>query len=316
MSISASDNALASGKLFADDYFGPTEKVEHKLPVFSQGDTPSFKDVIDTINPLQHIPVISTIYRELTGDEPGAVARIAGGALYGGPIGLVGELINSAIDDNTGKDVGGHMMAALKEEFSDPSTDPSQPAPTAVAVATPPAPAPAPAAESPPPPPPAATVAAAEPPPPQAAPQAAVESTPVPPPAPAPETTASAAPVPASAPATTPEALPSYLTMQQPRVMPAPQRRAVSPVPVPMLHANISTSGQRSNAPSPGAGLRSVGAQAALAAETAPAAQSAQAASATSLDQQWFSAAMMQALDKYERANRPNQAGSGTSELH
>ncbi|MGQ3031076.1 MAG: hypothetical protein ACT60Q_22290, partial [Ferrovibrionaceae bacterium] len=28
----------------------------------------SFKTVLDTINPLQHIPIVSTIYRELTGD--------------------------------------------------------------------------------------------------------------------------------------------------------------------------------------------------------------------------------------------------------
>ncbi len=31
----------------------------------------SFGDIVDIINPLQHIPVVSTIYREMTGDDIG-----------------------------------------------------------------------------------------------------------------------------------------------------------------------------------------------------------------------------------------------------
>ena len=49
---------------------------QHHLQTFAEGDdSPSFKDVLDTINPLQHIPIINTIYRELTGDQPGAVGK-------------------------------------------------------------------------------------------------------------------------------------------------------------------------------------------------------------------------------------------------
>ena len=48
----------------------------------------SFGDVLDIINPLQHIPIISTIYRMATGDEVGMGSRIAGGALFGGPLGI------------------------------------------------------------------------------------------------------------------------------------------------------------------------------------------------------------------------------------
>ena len=73
----------------------------------------SFADLIDTINPLQHIPVVATAYRELTGDEMSPQARMAGGALYGGPIGFVASMVDSAIDMATGNDIGGHLFAGL-----------------------------------------------------------------------------------------------------------------------------------------------------------------------------------------------------------
>ncbi len=50
-------------------------------PDFWGSDGFSFKDVLDTINPLQHIPIVSTIYQSITGDVPSSGANIAGGAL-------------------------------------------------------------------------------------------------------------------------------------------------------------------------------------------------------------------------------------------
>ncbi len=41
----------------------------------------TFADLIDIVNPLQHIPVIGTIYRRITGDTLDPGARLAGGAL-------------------------------------------------------------------------------------------------------------------------------------------------------------------------------------------------------------------------------------------
>lgn len=70
-----------------------------------------FDDFLDLINPLQHIPVVSTAYRALTGDtiEPGA--RLAGGALFGGPIGLASALANTAFEEATGTDIGESVLA-------------------------------------------------------------------------------------------------------------------------------------------------------------------------------------------------------------
>ena len=48
-----------------------------------------FSDIVDMINPLQHIPVVSNLYQSATGDTMGSVAQIVGGAIFGGPIGAL-----------------------------------------------------------------------------------------------------------------------------------------------------------------------------------------------------------------------------------
>lgn len=73
----------------------------------------SFGDVLDVLNPLQHIPVVSTLYREVTGDEISGMARVAGGALYGGPLGAMASGFDALISKDTGKDTGEHVVAAL-----------------------------------------------------------------------------------------------------------------------------------------------------------------------------------------------------------
>ena len=71
----------------------------------------SFLDFVDMINPLQHIPVVSTAYREMTGDELDPGSRLAGGTLFGGPIGLAASAFNVILEHNTGKDAGEHVVA-------------------------------------------------------------------------------------------------------------------------------------------------------------------------------------------------------------
>jgi hypothetical protein len=81
---------------------------------WNSGGAPSFKDVLDTINPLQHIPIVSSIYQSLTGDVPSAGAKITGGALFGGPIGLVASIFDSIVQSTTGTDIAGNMLAAVQ----------------------------------------------------------------------------------------------------------------------------------------------------------------------------------------------------------
>jgi hypothetical protein len=80
----------------------------------------TFRDFIDIINPLQHIPIVSTIYRSLTDDTLDHAPRVAGGAVFGGPIGALAGLINVIFEEATGKDVGEHVMALFDDA---PATD-------------------------------------------------------------------------------------------------------------------------------------------------------------------------------------------------
>jgi hypothetical protein len=95
-----------------------------------------FGDVLDAINPLQHIPVVSTIYRNLTGDDISPGARIAGGTLFGGPIGFISGLFNSAVEAASGQDLGGQVLALLPGNAA-PAQDPR----LEIAAATPTPPA-------------------------------------------------------------------------------------------------------------------------------------------------------------------------------
>ena len=57
-----------------------TEK-PHEFSLFGD-DGLTFSDLIDVINPLQHIPVVGTIYREMTNDSLAAGPRMLGGTLF------------------------------------------------------------------------------------------------------------------------------------------------------------------------------------------------------------------------------------------
>lgn len=71
----------------------------------------SFHDLLSIFNPLQHIPVIGTLYRAVTGDTIGTPEKIAGDTLYGGLLGAVASIADAAFEKITGKDVGDTVLA-------------------------------------------------------------------------------------------------------------------------------------------------------------------------------------------------------------
>lgn len=83
------------------------------LPGDADG-TFEFADLIDIINPLQHIPVISTLYREITGDTIKPEFKVAGGGLFGGIVGVLSSVADAIIQGETGKDIGQNMLALLE----------------------------------------------------------------------------------------------------------------------------------------------------------------------------------------------------------
>ncbi len=91
----------------------------------------TFGELLSALNPLQHIPGIGSIYREITGETLHPVARVIGGALIGGPLGLVASAFNSLIEQATGKDLGAQALALILPDAA------PQPAETAIASAAP-----------------------------------------------------------------------------------------------------------------------------------------------------------------------------------
>lgn len=76
----------------------------------------TFRDFVDIVNPLQHIPVISTVYRNMTEDQLDPMPRILGGTLFLGPIGLAASVANVMVEHSTGKDLGDHVMAYFRDD--------------------------------------------------------------------------------------------------------------------------------------------------------------------------------------------------------
>ncbi len=75
-----------------------------------------FGDVIDIVNPLQHIPLVGSLYRAVTGDEIKPSGRVLGGALFGGFAGAAMGMVNIIAEEETGRDVPGNLVAMLEDE--------------------------------------------------------------------------------------------------------------------------------------------------------------------------------------------------------
>ena len=74
----------------------------------------SFFDLLDIINPFQHIPLVNIAYRALTGDEIKPMSQIVGGAVFGGPLGAAGGLVNAVIEEETGGDIVENALSLVR----------------------------------------------------------------------------------------------------------------------------------------------------------------------------------------------------------
>lgn len=82
---------------------------------WSTDEGPTFAEFLDIINPLQHIPVVSTLYRAITGDDIGTGPRVAGGMLFGGPIGALVAGVTALFEEASGGDIGEHIAEFIND---------------------------------------------------------------------------------------------------------------------------------------------------------------------------------------------------------
>lgn len=100
-----------------------------------------FRDLLDIVNPLQHLPVVGTLYRAVTGDALSPGSRILGGTLFGGIGGFVTALVNAVVENETGSDFGDKALALLQSAPARPESvaaaAPARPKPIAAPAAPP-----------------------------------------------------------------------------------------------------------------------------------------------------------------------------------
>lgn len=75
-----------------------------------------FHHLWDVVNPLQHLPVIGTIYRAVTGEHLDPLEKIAGDSLYGGLWGAVSSIADVAFESLTGKSFEDTALALFKSD--------------------------------------------------------------------------------------------------------------------------------------------------------------------------------------------------------
>jgi len=116
------------------------------VPPARQGAAPAeigFDALFSSLNPLHHVPVVSSAYAAATGDRPVPAARILIATLIGGPIGLVTSVVDSILTEATGRGFAEHAWAMLQGAGPDPQdnlateSDPAQ-EPQGLASAMPP----------------------------------------------------------------------------------------------------------------------------------------------------------------------------------
>lgn len=103
----------------------------------SGGGESFFSELLDIVNPLQHLPVIGTIYRALTGDRVDAFAKVAGDALYGGVWGAAGAVADVAFEAATGKSVEDTVLALFDSSDDETRVAANLTAPTAGPIVSP-----------------------------------------------------------------------------------------------------------------------------------------------------------------------------------
>jgi hypothetical protein len=62
-------------------------------------------EFFDTVNIAQHVPIVSSLYQDMTGEAMSAAASLAGGFLYGGPTGLALSAADLMVKGVTGSTV-------------------------------------------------------------------------------------------------------------------------------------------------------------------------------------------------------------------
>lgn len=113
---------IANQMASADIHGAHTQSFDNALALHSQESRSiqnpeefGFGDLIDMVNPLHHIPIVGSVYREVTGDQIKPIGKIIGGGIFGGGVGAASGLVNTIVEAETGKDLTGNAASMVME---------------------------------------------------------------------------------------------------------------------------------------------------------------------------------------------------------
>lgn len=82
----------------------------------------SFYDFLDIINPLQHIPVVSELYRQATGDTIKPECQLAGDTALGGVFGFIGSLGSMVYESAMGESITQSLASSFTGDAPEQQT--------------------------------------------------------------------------------------------------------------------------------------------------------------------------------------------------
>lgn len=86
--------------------------VTAQVPQFAVAkDRLTFDDLLDIVNPLQHLPVVGTLYRAITHDTIKTPEKIIGDTIFGGLMGFVSSVADVAFEQITGRNFGDTVLS-------------------------------------------------------------------------------------------------------------------------------------------------------------------------------------------------------------
>lgn len=79
----------------------------------------SFDEVLNSLNPLHHVPIVSTIYQAVSGEKIGIGPRMIAATILGGPVGLIIAGIAAFIEEMSGGTIAEHAVALFEGTTGD-----------------------------------------------------------------------------------------------------------------------------------------------------------------------------------------------------
>jgi hypothetical protein len=103
----ADGNVTTSEVTESSDFLG---NIDNLTDSFLGDGELGLNDVFDTINILNHVPIVADIYEETMSTDVAPVAEVVGSFMYGGALGLGYAVANLAVENFTGKSIYGNLL--------------------------------------------------------------------------------------------------------------------------------------------------------------------------------------------------------------